>query len=78
MLWPTPFKITWGAREWLNQLSVRLLITAQVVISGSWNQTPRRAPCSAGNMLQDSLSPSLSLSASPLLTLSLSLSPSLR
>ena len=33
-----------GAPGWLNQLSIQLLISAQVMISGSWDQAQRRAP----------------------------------
>lgn len=45
---------------------VKLLPSAQVIVSGSWDQTPHWAPCSAGNLR-------LPLPL-PLLVLSLSLS----
>ena len=46
-----------GAPRWLSLLSVRLLVSAQVMISGSWDQAPHpaSAPCSVGSLL---LSPS--------------------
>ena len=34
-----------GTPGWLSQLSVRLLISAQVMIPGSWDQAPRQALC---------------------------------
>ena len=40
----------WASGE-LSRLSIWLLISAQVVISGSWNQTPHRALCSAWSLL---------------------------
>ena len=36
---------------WFNQLSVRLLVSAQVMISGSWHQALRLAPRSAQSLL---------------------------
>ena len=35
------------APEWVNGLSIQLLISAQVVISSLWDQAPTQAPCSA-------------------------------
>ena len=45
-----------GAPGWLSQLSGQLLISAQVMISGSWDGAPRGALCSVGNLLEDTLS----------------------
>jgi len=59
------WKPGWGA--WVAQLVGRLP-SAQVMIPGSWDQAPHRAPCSAGSLL---LPLPLLL---PLLVLSLSLS----
>ena len=36
-----------GASEWHSQLSIRLLVSVQVVISDSWDQAPSWAPHSA-------------------------------
>ena len=42
----------WGAPEWRSQSSVRLLVSAQVMISGSWDQALHGAPHSAGSLLE--------------------------
>ena len=34
-----------GAPGWLSQVSIQLLILAQVMIPGSWDQVPCQAPC---------------------------------
>ena len=60
-----------GAPAWLSQSSIRLLILAQVMISGSWDRVPRGAPC-----LVELASLPLSLPF-PMLALSLALSLSL-
>ena len=39
------------APGWLSWLNIRLLIMGQVMISGSWDGAPSRAPCSAWNLL---------------------------
>ena len=39
------------------QLSVRLLVLAQVMISGSWVRAPRQAPCSVGRLFLPLLLP---------------------
>ena len=59
---------------WSSQLSVQLLVLAQDVISGSWDQAPHWALRSVKNLLEI-VSPSLflSLSTSHLCSLSLSL-----
>ena len=49
-----------------------LLLSAQVMSSGSWDRALCWAPCSAGNLLEDPLSLSLILPLTPLV-LSLSL-----
>ena len=51
-------KVTVGPPGWLSELSLWLLILAQVMISGSWDPALHRALCSAGSLL-----PPLSLSA---------------
>ena len=38
----------WGT--WVAQ-SVKCLPSAQVMVPGSWDQAPHRAPCSAGDLL---------------------------
>ena len=58
-----------GAPGWLSRLSVRLLILAQVTISGFMGLSP----ASSSALTTRSLLGSLSLSAPPLLVLSLSL-----
>ena len=58
---------TWG----LSQLSIQLLVSAQVVISGSWDW-PHGAPCSVRSLLEFSLP--LPLPLPPMHTFSLSLS----
>ena len=61
-----------GAPGWLCWLSIRLLVSAQVVISSFMSSSP--ASGSDGvEPAWDSLSPSLSLPAPPLLALSVSL-----
>jgi len=40
-----------GVPGWLSRLSVWLLTSAQVVVSGSWDQAPCRALCSAWSRL---------------------------
>ena len=42
---------------WLSRLGCQLLISAQVMISGSWDQAQHWAPCSVGSSLNDFLSP---------------------
>ena len=62
-------KASWkGLWLWVAQ-SVKCLPSAQVMISGSWDQALHQAPCSAGSLLL--------LLPLPLLVLSLSLSLSL-
>ena len=41
-----------GVPQELNQLSVQLLNSAQVLISGSWVQVPHWAPCCVGILLE--------------------------
>ena len=53
-------KASLGAPGWLSQLSGQLLISAQVKISGSWDQAPCGAPRPAGS-LREILSLSLPL-----------------
>ena len=56
---------SWGPPGWRSQLSARLLVSAQVVISGSWDWALHQALRSVGNLLQFvflHLSPSLCLS----------------
>ena len=43
---------------WVTQWA-KLLPSAQVMISGSWNPTPRQAPCSEGSLLLPLPSPLL-------------------
>ena len=38
--------LSFGVPGWLSLLSVGLLISAQVMISGSWDQALHWAPCS--------------------------------
>ena len=45
-------KLTEGAPWWLSQLSVRLLVYTQVMISGSQDQAPHQAPHSAWNLFR--------------------------
>ena len=47
-----------GVSGWLSQLNSRLLISAQVMISGLGDGALRQAPCSAWSLLVLSLSPS--------------------
>ena len=47
------------ATEWLSQLNAQLLISAQVLISGSWIQAPGKAPYSAGSRFSFCGSPCL-------------------
>lgn len=61
--WPLN-KMYLGVPGWFNWLSTGLLVFALVMIWGSWVRVPHWALCSAGCLLEDSLS----LSASPLLT----------
>ena len=63
-LW-TGSNLPWGA--WVAQ-SVKHLPLAQVMISGSWDQSPHQAPCSV--LSGESASPSPSASP-PALSLSL-------
>ena len=63
-----------GAPGWLSQLSVQLSISAQVMISRFVGLSPTSGPVLIAPSLLGILSPSLSVP--PLLTLSLSLSPS--
>ena len=65
-----------GASGWLRWLSVRLLISAQVVKSGSWDQAPLSALCWVWNCWGFSPSPSLCLSPACALARALSLSKS--
>lgn len=51
-------KAFWGEPAWLSWLSSRLLVLAQVRISGSGDQAPRPALCSVGSLLENSPSPS--------------------
>ena len=57
-----------GAPGWLSQSSCHLLIMAQVMISGSWDQAPHWAPHSSGRFFLPTPAPahmsSLSLSLS--------------
>ena len=55
-----------GAPGWLNWLSIQLLISSQVMIPGSWHQTPCLALHWAWSLLKIL---SLSLCLSPLLAL---------
>ena len=65
-----------AAPGWLSQLSIRLLVLAQVMISWFLSSSPRLGSAlSSQSLLGDSFSPSLS--APPPLSLSLSLSLSL-
>ena len=63
-------EVLFGAPGWLSWISIRLLISAQVIISGSWDLALCQAPHSARSLL-DILSLSLPLCLSPLPTLSL-------
>ena len=53
-------RIYWYGHLWFSWLSLRLLISAQVTISGSWDGAPHRTPRSVQSLLQI-----LSLSFSP-------------
>ena len=53
-------RVTRRGAEWLSWLSVQLLISAQVMISGWWYQATHQPLCSAGNLL-NTLSPILSV-----------------
>ena len=55
----------WWAPGWLSQLNIRLLISAQVMISRLWDRARYRAQCLGGSLLKIFSSPSLS--PSPLL-----------
>ena len=46
------------APGWLSGLSIQLLLSAQVTVSGSWDRVPHRAPC------REPASPSAYVSAS--------------
>ena len=46
ILWCPPEKVAAGMPRWLSQLSIWLLILAQVVTSGSWDWAPDGAPSS--------------------------------
>ena len=59
---------TRGASGWLSRVSVRLLVSAQVMIPGLWDRAPHRALCWAWN-LPEILSLSISLSLSLFLPL---------
>jgi len=48
---PHAKKMNLGAPGWLSWLGIRFLISAQVMISGSWDRVPHRAPCSVGSLL---------------------------
>ena len=41
-----------GAPGWLSQLSSQLLVSAQVMISQSWDRAPHRALCRVPNLLK--------------------------
>ena len=43
-----------GAPGWLIQLSIQLLVLAQVMISWVVELSPFQAPCSVGSLLEDS------------------------
>lgn len=66
------FKDIVGACGWLSWVGSEVLISTQVMISGSWDPAQCGAPCSAGSLLEVSLSSSTS---APLPTCSLFLSP---
>ena len=56
-------KRIWGT--WIAQLSILLLISAQVIISLLWDGAPRQAPCGMWSLLKTlSLPPSTTLSFS--------------
>lgn len=57
-----------GPPGWDSRLSIRLLVSAQVGISGSWDRAPGWAPPSAGNLLEilfPSVTPTCVLTLSP-------------
>ena len=54
-----------GAPGWLSQLSIQLLISAQVMISQSWDLALSQASAGHGACLISSVSLSASLSSSP-------------
>ena len=41
-----------GSPGGLSQLRIQLMISAWVLISGSWDGAPCQAPCSAGSLLE--------------------------
>lgn len=41
-----------GEPGWLSRLGVPLMVSAQVLISRSWDQDPHRAPCTEQNLLE--------------------------
>ena len=56
-------KIHFGAPGWLRRLSIQLLVSAQVMISGAWDGAPHQSPRSARHLSEDSLPLPLPLSS---------------
>ena len=68
------YLLSWGrgaARGWLSRVSIQLLVSAQGMISRFWGLSPMSGSTLTAQSLLGILSLSLSLSALPLLSLSL-------